>query len=93
MKRKKIKKKSGKAAEGFHILINSSLLKSVRAREIFRIFFLTVLHTGCFPLPPDTTRPAGTSKETEFESRLVSKSRIKLMAKLEKRAQFGKQKI
>lgn len=93
MKRKKIKKKSGKAAEGFHILINSSLLKSVRAREIFRIFFLTVLYTGCFPLPPDTTRPAGTSKETEFESRLVSKSRIKLMAKLEKRAQFGKQKI
>lgn len=91
--KKKRKSRRRKDAEGLRILINSSLLKSVGAREIFGIFFLTVLYTGCFPLPPDTTRPAGTSKEIEFESRLVSKSRIKLMAKLEKRAQFGKQKI
>lgn len=62
-------------------------------RRLFRIFFLTVLYTGCFPLPPDTTCPAGTSKETEFESRLIFKSRIWLTAKLEKRAQFGKQRI
>lgn len=45
---KKIKKKSGKAAEGFHILINSSLLKSVRAREIFRIFSLLFCTQGAF---------------------------------------------
>lgn len=60
----KKKRKSKKDEEGFHILINSSLLKSVGAREIFRIFFLTVLYTGCFSLPPDTTCPSGTSKET-----------------------------
>lgn len=51
---------------GLYLLIYS-LLKADIARETFQnFFFLTVLYTGCFLLPPDTTCPAGTSKETEL---------------------------
>lgn len=79
--------------DGSTFLSTPLFWKLMEPRRLFRIFFLTVLYTVCSPLPPDTTCPAGTSKETEFESRLVSKSRIRLMAKLKNRAWFGKQRI
>lgn len=92
-KKKKKKSRREEMQEGSTFLSIPLFWKLMEPRRLFRIFFLTVLYTGCFPLPPDTTCPAGTSKETEFESRLASKSRIRLMAKLEKRVQFGKERI
>lgn len=92
-KKKKRKSRREEMQEGSTFLSIPLFWKLVEPTRLLRIFFLTVLYTGCFPLPPDTTCPAGTSKETEFESRLASKSRFRLMAKLEKRAQFGKERI